>query len=66
MSRLPGEQREILLLAAVEELSYEEIALVLAIQRDVVISRLSLARDNLRHMAAERPTMCGPVVMGPS
>ena len=55
MGRLPPEQREVLLLAAVEELRYEEIAAVLAIPVGTVMSRLSRARDKLRRMVAEPP-----------
>jgi len=55
MERLPAEQREVLLLAAVEELRYEEIAALLSIPVGTVMSRLSRARDKLRRMAAEPP-----------
>ena len=48
LDRLPAEQREVLVLAAVEELRYEEIAAVLAIPVGTVMSRLSRARDKLR------------------
>ena len=44
-----------LLLAAVEELRYEEIARVLVIPIGTVMSRLSRARDKLKRMAAEPP-----------
>ena len=56
IGRLPVEQREVLLLAAVEELRYEEIATVLAIPIGTVMSRLSRARDKLRRMADEPPS----------
>jgi RNA polymerase sigma-70 factor, ECF subfamily len=55
MGRLPADQREVLLLAAVEELPYEEIATALAIPIGTVMSRLSRARDKLRRMAARPP-----------
>jgi RNA polymerase sigma-70 factor (ECF subfamily) len=48
LSRLPTEQREVLVLAAVEELRYEEIATALAIPIGTVMSRLSRAREKLR------------------
>lgn len=48
--RLPVEQREVLLLAAVEELRYEEIATALGIPIGTVMSRLSRARAKLRRM----------------
>jgi RNA polymerase sigma-70 factor, ECF subfamily len=52
VARLPVEQREVLVLAAVEEMRYEEIALVLAIPVGTVMSRLSRAREKLRRAAA--------------
>jgi RNA polymerase sigma-70 factor (ECF subfamily) len=55
VGRLPAEQRETLLLAAVEELKYEEIATMLSIPVGTVMSRLSRAREKLRRMADERP-----------
>ena len=55
MGRLPAEQREVLLLATVEELRCEEIAAVLAIPIGTVMSRLFRARDKLRRMVAEPP-----------
>jgi RNA polymerase sigma-70 factor (ECF subfamily) len=56
MGRLPAEQREVLLLAAVEELRYEEIAAMLAVPVGTVMSRLSRARDKLKRFVAEPPT----------
>jgi DNA-directed RNA polymerase specialized sigma subunit, sigma24 homolog len=50
---LPVEQREVLVLAAVEELRYEEIAAVLSIPVGTVMSRLSRARAKLRRAMAE-------------
>jgi len=52
MDRLPAEQREVLMLAAVEELRYEEISAVLGIPIGTVMSRISRARDKLRRMAS--------------
>ena len=51
VGRLPAEQREVLLLAAVEELRYEEIASALAIPIGTVMSRLFRAREKLRRMS---------------
>jgi RNA polymerase sigma-70 factor (ECF subfamily) len=48
LARLPIEQREVLVLAAVEELRYEQIARVLQIPVGTVMSRLSRAREKLR------------------
>lgn len=55
VGRLPVAQREVLMLAAVEELRYDEIAAVMAIPVGTVMSRLSRARDKLRRMAGESP-----------
>jgi len=53
IGKLPVEQREVLVLAAVEELRYEEIATVLGIPIGTVMSRLSRAREKLRRMTGE-------------
>jgi RNA polymerase sigma-70 factor, ECF subfamily len=53
LGRLPAEQREVLVLAAVEEMKYAEIAAVLDIPVGTVMSRLSRARDKLRRIVAE-------------
>lgn len=53
LGRLPSEQREVLILAAVEEMKYEEIAQVLDIPVGTVMSRLSRAREKLRRIVAE-------------
>ena len=48
LARLPTEQREVLLLIALEELSYADAARVLQIPIGTVMSRLSRARERLR------------------
>ena len=53
LGRLPAEQREVLILAAVEEMKYEEIAEILDIPVGTVMSRLSRAREKLRRIVSE-------------
>lgn len=50
LNHLPIEQREVLLLVALEELSYEETAKILDIPVGTVMSRLSRARERLRQL----------------
>ncbi|HSS71501.1 MAG TPA: RNA polymerase sigma factor [Casimicrobiaceae bacterium] len=56
IGRLPVAQREVLILAAVEELRYEEIGEMLGVPIGTVMSRLSRARDKLKRMNAETPS----------
>jgi RNA polymerase sigma-70 factor (ECF subfamily) len=55
IQRLPSEQREVLMLAAVEELRYDEIARIQGIPIGTVMSRLNRARDKLRRRLADPP-----------
>ena len=48
LARLPEDQRAVLLLVAVEDLSYADAAKVLGIPVGTVMSRLSRARERLR------------------
>jgi RNA polymerase sigma-70 factor (ECF subfamily) len=48
LQRVPSEQREVLLMVGVEELSYQEVAMALGIPIGTVMSRLSRARARLR------------------
>jgi RNA polymerase sigma factor (sigma-70 family) len=50
ISRLPAEQRAVLLLVTLEEMSYELVARTLGIPIGTVMSRLSRAREKLRVM----------------
>lgn len=48
LSRLPEEQREVVLLVALEDLSYGDTAKVLGVPVGTVMSRLSRGRERLR------------------
>jgi RNA polymerase sigma-70 factor (ECF subfamily) len=50
VARLPADQRAVLLLVTLEEMSYEEVARTLGIPIGTVMSRLSRAREKLRAM----------------
>jgi RNA polymerase sigma-70 factor, ECF subfamily len=50
LNRLPDEQRSVLLLVSVEDLSYAEAASVLGIPIGTVMSRLARGRERLRQM----------------
>ena len=52
LSRLPVEQREVLLLVGLEDLSYEDAAKTLGIPVGTVMSRLSRGREHLRAILA--------------
>lgn len=54
LQRLPEEQREVLLLIALEEMSYAEAAAVLGITPGNVASRLSRGRDRLRSLLEQQ------------
>ncbi len=48
LQHLPDEQREVLLLVALEEMSYTEVAATLGVPVGTVMSRLSRGRERLR------------------
>jgi RNA polymerase sigma-70 factor (ECF subfamily) len=52
---LPTEQREVLLMVALEEMSYEEVASTLGIPPGTVMSRLARGRERLRALMEGRP-----------
>ena len=53
---LPEEQRAVLLLIGVEDLSYQDAARVLGVPIGTVMSRLSRGRERLRVLSMESPT----------
>ena len=55
IARLPADQRAVLLLVTLEEMSYEDVARTLGIPIGTVMSRLSRAREKLRAMMAGQP-----------
>jgi RNA polymerase sigma-70 factor, ECF subfamily len=59
LDTLPDDQRQVLLLAAVEGFHYDEVARMLGVPTGTVMSRLSRARDRLRDFieGRERPAL---------
>ena len=57
LARLPDEQREVLLLVGLEDMSYEEAARTLGIPPGTVMSRLSRAREKLRASMLDAPAL---------
>jgi len=55
IARLPDEQRAVLLLVTLEEMSYDQVASALGIPIGTVMSRLSRAREKLRAMMLGQP-----------
>ncbi|MEO8655910.1 MAG: sigma-70 family RNA polymerase sigma factor [Ramlibacter sp.] len=68
LQRLPADQRAVLLLVALEDMSYEEAAKVLGIPVGTVMSRLSRARSRLRELmeGAQAPTQRAPAASAPA
>jgi RNA polymerase sigma-70 factor, ECF subfamily len=52
LQRLPADQREVVLLVGLEEMSYADVALALDIPVGTVMSRLSRGRERLRALMA--------------
>ncbi len=53
LARLPEGQREVLLLVALEGMSYDDVARTLGIPPGTVMSRLSRARERLRELLSD-------------
>lgn len=54
LDRLPIEQKEVLLLVALEDMAYADIASTLGIPMGTVMSRLARGRERLRALLADR------------
>jgi RNA polymerase sigma-70 factor (ECF subfamily) len=50
LDRLPSAQREVILLIALEEMSYRDVAEITGVPLGTVMSRLSRARGSLRNI----------------
>ena len=57
LRQLPAEQREVLLLVGLEQLSYAEVSKVLSIPVGTVMSRLSRGRERLRAVISGAATV---------
>ena len=55
LEALPPDQRQVILLVAVEGFEYAEVAAMLGVPIGTVMSRLSRARDRLRDFVEGRP-----------
>ena len=54
LDRLSAQHREVIVLVALEEMSYRDVAEILGVPLGTVMSRLSRAREHLRQMLEER------------
>src|SRR4051794_23977865 len=66
LESLPAEQRAVILLVGVEDLSYEEAAQVIGVPLGTVMSRLSRARERLRrHLEGETEPLTAKAAVPP-
>jgi RNA polymerase sigma-70 factor (ECF subfamily) len=61
LQRLPAEQRTVLLLVGLEQMTYEEAARVLDVPAGTVMSRLSRGRERLRRLLQGLPDSSAPL-----
>ncbi len=59
LARLSAEQREVLLLVSLEDMSYEEVSRALGVPVGTVMSRLSRGRERLRRFMDGEPVRAG-------
>jgi RNA polymerase sigma-70 factor (ECF subfamily) len=59
LAELPPEQRQVVLLVGLEQMSYAEAAAVLGVPIGTVMSRLSRGREQLRQKLAREPAGAG-------
>jgi RNA polymerase sigma-70 factor (ECF subfamily) len=59
LARLPAEQREVLLMVSLEDMSYQEVSRALGVPMGTVMSRLSRAREKLRRHLDGEPAAAG-------
>jgi RNA polymerase sigma-70 factor (ECF subfamily) len=57
LAKLPDAQREVLLLVGLEQFSYEEASQMLGVPVGTIMSRLSRARERMRHLLAGEPAV---------
>jgi len=63
LAQLPAEQREVLLLVALEDMAYADVAQALGLPMGTVMSRLSRGRERLRQLMNE-PVLSAAAVAG--
>jgi RNA polymerase sigma factor (sigma-70 family) len=65
LARLPEEQRQVILLAGMEGMSYDEMAVVMGVPVGTIRSRLSRGRDALRVLMGEESRTAAAKSEGP-
>ena len=62
LERLPEEQRQVILLVGLEDLSYKEAARIIGVPIGTVMSRLARGREHLRQLMEEDPSLSRKVI----